>query len=41
VKQVTSHFSQDNAVDENPAYVVFNGSVGSLTGDKASTCKSW
>jgi nitrite reductase (NO-forming) len=28
-------FSQENAVDENPAYVVFNGSVGALTGDKA------
>jgi nitrite reductase (NO-forming) len=32
-------FSQDKAVDENPAYVVFNGSVGSLTGDKAIPAK--
>ena len=32
-------FSQDKAVDERPSYVVFNGSVGSLTGDKALPCK--
>jgi nitrite reductase (NO-forming) len=30
-------FSQDKAVDENPSYVVFNGSVGSMTGDKSSS----
>lgn len=28
-------FSQTKAVDENPPYVVFNGSVGSTVGDKA------
>jgi len=33
-------FSQENAVDENPSYVVFNGSVGSLTGDKSLTAKT-
>jgi nitrite reductase (NO-forming) len=32
-------FSQDNAVNENPSYVVFNGSVGALTGDKSLTAK--
>jgi nitrite reductase (NO-forming) len=32
-------FSQDKAVDERPSYVVFNGSVGSMTGDKALPCK--
>ena len=31
-------FSQDKAVDERPSYVVFNGSVGSLIGDKALPC---
>lgn len=30
-------FDQDKAVDERPSYVVFNGSVGSLVGDKAIT----
>jgi nitrite reductase (NO-forming) len=33
------YFDQDKAVDENPAYVVFNGAVGSLAGDKAITAK--
>ncbi len=33
-------FSQNNAVDENPAYVVFNGSVGAITGDKSLTAKT-
>lgn len=33
-------FSQDNAVEENPAYVVFNGSVGAITGDKSLTAKT-
>lgn len=28
-------FSYEKAVDERPAYVVFNGAVGSLTGDNA------
>jgi len=28
-------FDQNKAVDEKPTYVVFNGSVGSLVGDKA------
>lgn len=28
-------FDQNKAVDERPTYVVFNGSVGSLVGDKA------
>lgn len=28
-------FSMEKALDENPDYVVFNGSVGSLVGDKA------
>lgn len=32
-------FSQDKAVDEKPTYVVFNGSAGSLVGDKALTAK--
>jgi nitrite reductase (NO-forming) len=30
-------FDQNKAVDERPTYVVFNGSVGSLVGDKAMT----
>jgi len=33
-------FSQDKAIDENPSYVVFNGSVGSLTGDKSLQAKT-
>jgi len=33
-------FSQQNAVDENPSYVVFNGSVGALTGDKSLAAKT-
>ncbi|WP_242928920.1 copper-containing nitrite reductase [Pontibacter vulgaris] len=32
-------FDMEKALDENPSYVVFNGSVGSLTGDKALTAK--
>jgi nitrite reductase (NO-forming) len=32
-------FDQNKAVDERPTYVVFNGSVGSLVGDKAITAK--
>lgn len=28
-------FDQDKAIDERPTYVVFNGSAGSLTGDRA------
>ena len=30
-------FDMDKAVDERPTYVVFNGAVGSLTGDNALT----
>ena len=33
-------FSMEKAIDEKPDYVVFNGSVGSLTGDKALTAKT-
>lgn len=32
-------FDMEKAVDERPPYVVFNGSVGSLVGDKALTAK--
>lgn len=32
-------FDMDKAVDEKPPYVVFNGAVGSLVGDKALTAK--
>jgi nitrite reductase (NO-forming) len=32
-------FDMAKAIDEHPAYVVFNGSVGSLVGDKAVTAK--
>jgi nitrite reductase (NO-forming) len=32
-------FDQEKAVDEKPSYVVFNGSVGSLVGDKALKAK--
>lgn len=32
-------FDQDKAIDERPTYVVFNGSVGALVGDKAITAK--
>ncbi|HTL73249.1 MAG TPA: copper-containing nitrite reductase [bacterium] len=33
-------FDMNKAIDERPPYVVFNGSVGSLTGDKALTAKT-
>jgi nitrite reductase (NO-forming) len=33
-------FSQDKAVAEQPEYVVFNGSVGALTGDNAMKAKT-
>jgi nitrite reductase (NO-forming) len=33
-------FSMEKAIDERPEYVVFNGAVGSLTGDKALTAKT-
>jgi nitrite reductase (NO-forming) len=33
-------FSMEKAVREEPDYVVFNGSVGALTGDKALTAKT-
>jgi nitrite reductase (NO-forming) len=32
-------FDLDRAIDERPTYVVFNGAVGSLVGDKALTAK--
>lgn len=32
-------FDMQKAVDEKPDYVVFNGSVGAIAGDKAITCK--
>jgi nitrite reductase (NO-forming) len=32
-------FDMNKAIDEKPTYVVFNGSVGSLVGDKALTAK--
>ncbi len=32
-------FDMQKAVDENPDYVVFNGSVGSMVGDKAITAQ--
>jgi nitrite reductase (NO-forming) len=32
-------FDMDKAADERPSYVVFNGAVGSLVGDKALTAK--
>ena len=32
-------FDMNKALDERPPYVVFNGSVGSLVGDKALTAK--
>ncbi|NDK55661.1 copper-containing nitrite reductase [Pontibacter fetidus] len=32
-------FDMEKALDENPSYVVFNGSVGALTGDNALTAK--
>lgn len=33
------YFDMNKAVEEKPTYVVFNGSVGSLVGDKALTAK--
>jgi nitrite reductase (NO-forming) len=33
-------FDMNKAIDERPTYVVFNGSVGSLVGDKALTAKA-
>ena len=33
-------FSMEKAIDEEPDYVVFNGSVGALTGDNAITAKT-
>ncbi|MCK7519854.1 MAG: hypothetical protein MZV64_20040 [Ignavibacteriales bacterium] len=32
-------FSQQKAVDEDPAYVVFNGAVGSLAGENSLKAK--
>jgi nitrite reductase (NO-forming) len=33
-QQGVQPFSMEKAIDEHPTYVVFNGSVGSMTGDK-------
>lgn len=33
------YFDQEKAIDERPTYVVFNGAVNSLVGDKAMTAK--
>jgi nitrite reductase (NO-forming) len=33
-------FAMEKAIEERPDYVVFNGSVGALTGDKALTAKT-
>jgi nitrite reductase (NO-forming) len=33
-------FAMEKAIEEKPDYVVFNGSVGALTGDKALTAKT-
>lgn len=33
-------FSLEKAIDENPTYVVFNGSVGALAGENALTAKA-
>lgn len=33
-------FDMNKAIDEKPTYVVFNGAVGSLVGDKALTAKA-
>ena len=33
-------FDMEKAIDERPTYVLFNGSEGSLTGDKALTAKT-
>ncbi len=33
-------FDMEKALEENPTYVLFNGAVGALTGDKALTAKT-
>ncbi|HSC11527.1 MAG TPA: copper-containing nitrite reductase, partial [Rhodanobacteraceae bacterium] len=33
-------FNMENAIDEKPTYVLFNGAEGALTGDKALTAKT-
>lgn len=38
-KQGYQPFDMQKAIDEKPTYVVFNGSVGALTGDKALKAK--
>lgn len=38
-QQGNQPFSMEKAIDEKPDYVVFNGSVGAMTGDKAITAK--
>lgn len=36
----TQPFDMEKAIDERPTYVLFNGSEGALTGDKALTAKT-
>lgn len=38
-QQGNQPFSMEKAIDENPTYVVFNGAVGALSGDKALNAK--
>ncbi len=38
-EQGTQPFSMEKAIDEKPTYVLFNGAVGSLNGDKALSAK--
>ena len=38
-EQGLQSFDQDKAVDERPSYVVFNGAVGSLTGNNTLTAR--
>jgi nitrite reductase (NO-forming) len=38
-EQGSQPFSMTKAIDERPEYVVFNGAVGSMVGDKALTAK--
>ena len=38
-KQGYQPFDMEKAIDEKPTYVVFNGSVNAMTGDKALTAK--
>lgn len=38
-QQGNQPFSMEKAIDENPTYVVFNGSVGAIAGDRALKAK--